>query len=263
MSWWNGLDRDLYVALDSIERHPPPVPLARPLRERAGQGGACAPVAVLARQVATPNYEAFWFVRLARRHGFRPVVIEHASDRFTVHNPTKRALATLPVVVGRSRDGRAILRRQRVVKTDAAEGRPLDAIRLPSGERLIDYHHRKLRAVMGDQAPEVIDMRDILPDAAAGPARYYPEFFKLLSGGAVLLEDFVACAQTAAFFRSTVLPAWQEAVAALGQRPQIARLIPGHRTGSPRWIAYPPAMADDPAWLRPARRPAETARIAA
>lgn len=263
MSWWKGLDRDLYVALESIERAAPPLPLARALRDRPGAGASCMPVAVLARQIATPNYETFWFVRLARRHGFRPVVIEHASDRFTVHNPVKRALVTLPVVVGRSRNGRAILRRQRIVAAETAEGCPIEAIRLPSGERLADYHHRKLRSVMGDQAPEVMDLRAILPDAAAGPEHYYPEFFKLLSGGLVLLEDFVACDRTAAFFQRIVLPAWHQAVAATGRRPQIARLIPGHRTGSPRWIAYPPAMADDPAWLHPLHRSEAVPGIAA
>ncbi len=266
MSWWSGLDDDIYLTLDEVK--------ARAAGAEAGPDGPApsaapspapripGPTAILARQVATPNYELLWFARQARRHGFRPLVIEHAGDRFTVHNPTKRALATLPVVVGRSRDGRAILRRQRIVEPEAAEGRRLDAVLTRTGERLLDYHHRKLRAVMGPAAPQVVDLRDVLPEEATRPARYYVEFFKLLSGGAVLFEDFVADEQTAGFFQGTVLPAWREAVAQTGRRPQIVRLGPGKRTSSPRWIAYPPAMADDPAWLRnPARAPRAPAAL--
>ncbi|MBP1805228.1 hypothetical protein [Rubellimicrobium aerolatum] len=252
MSWCTELDRDIYVGLDEVR----PRPVARAPKGVCAQalGSALArPIAVLARQVATPNYEMLRFVRLARRNGFHPLVIEHRADRFTVHNPTKRALATLPIVLGRSRNGQPILRRQKILDPAACEGRRLEEIETATGEGLIAYHHRKLLQVLGPEAPRVIDMGQVVATQAAGPAAYYREFFKMLTGGLVLLEDFVADSQTAAFFESTVLPAYRQAVEETGRRPQIARLVPGRRTSSPLWIAYPPATADDPSWLRPAR----------
>lgn len=257
MTWCLDLDKDIYTDLAEVKRRLS----ARPLDGTwppTPNGAQPRPVAVLARQVATPNYEMLRFVRLARRNGFQPLVIEHRTDRFTVHNPTKRALATLPILLGRGRDGQTILRRQKILDPSQAEGRRLEEIATRSGEGLIAYHHRKLLQIMGSEAPRVIDMTEIVSACGAGASAYYLEFFKMLTGGLVLLEDFVADDQTAAFFERTVRPAYQQAMADTGHRPQIARLVPGRRTSSPFWIAYPPAAVDDPSWLRPAR-PAQRA----
>lgn len=263
MAWWLDLDKEIYVALDDVKS-----------RAGAFAGGFAAgwptelskrisgPTAILARHVATPNYETLWFARLARRHGFQAIVIEHRSDRFTAHNPAKNTLARLPIVTGRSRNGRPIIRRHVLFDVREHEGRPFDEIVTDSGEPLVAYHHRKLAEVMGADAPGIMDLRQILPRPMSDPFLYYREFFKMLYGHLVLLEDFVADEQTAAFFQKTVLPAWREAVADTGQRPQIARIVPGRRTSSPMLLAYPAAMADDVAWIRRPRRPREHARPA-
>jgi hypothetical protein len=251
MAWWMGLDKDIYVDVEEARQRfeARPYPEEGRLPSLFGPVGS-RPTAVLARQVASPCYEVLWFARVARRHGYRPVVIEHRSDRFTVHNPYKRSLATLPIVVGRSRNGRSILRRQKVVDLVAAEGRGLQEVVTTSGEGLLDYHHRKLDLVMGAEAPQVIDLLDILPGCATDPNLYYLEFFKMLSRRLVLFEDFVADDQTAAFFQRTILPAYRRAVTDTGRVPQIARLVPGKRTSSPFWMSYPALVADDPSWVQ-------------
>jgi hypothetical protein len=262
MAWWSGLDKEIYVSLADVKSRLGAEPRQGARREvaeaagatepwpRAPRQGPARPTAVLARQVATASYETLLFVRVARRHGFDPVVVEHRSDRFTVHNAYKRSLASLPIVVGKSRNGQPIVRRQKVVDLAAAEGRRLDEVVTHSGERLIDYHHRKLAQVLGDGAPSVMDLSDVVTSLENGAASYYLEFFKMLSGRLVLLEDFVADAQTADFFERTVLPAYRKAVVDTGRRPQIARLVPGRRTSLPIWDSYPAAACDDPTWIR-------------
>lgn len=253
MSWWSGMDSDVYVSMDEAKACAK-ANLSDMRWPSALRQHLTRPTAVLARHVASPSYETMWFARVARRHGFQALIIEHRSDRFTAHNPAKRSLATLPVVVGRSRNGQAIVRRQKIVDTAAAEGRRLEEVVTQAGESLIDYHHRKLAQVLGPDAPLVMSLQDVAPACAAGPGAYYLEFFKMLSGPLVLFEDFVADEQTAAFFQRTVLPAHRRAVSETGRRPQIARLVPGRRTSSPMWNAYPAAMADDPSWVRSGRR---------
>jgi hypothetical protein len=191
-----------------------------------------------------------WFTRLARRHGFRALVIEHTSDRFTVNNPAKNALVTLPIVTGRSRNGQPIVRRQRILEPTAAEGQRLEEIITAKGEPLVAYHHRKLVEVLGADKPDILDLRDVVPIGAISPTCYYPKFFKMLTGRMVLFEDFVVDDQTAAFFQSTVAPAWRRAVRDTGHQPQIVQLTPGQRATSSIWSAYPAAAADDPAWIR-------------
>jgi hypothetical protein len=178
------------------------------------------------------------------------LVIEHSTDRFTVNNPTKLALLTLPIAIGRDRTGRLIVRRQRIQDPSSVEGRPLNTISTYSGEGLVGYHHRKLAEVLGADAPAVMDLREIMPTQNLRPSVYYGQFFKLLSGHLVLFEDFVVDSRTASFFQSTVLPSWREVVAVTGRRPQIVRLGPERRANSPILNAYPASAADDATWIR-------------
>lgn len=239
------VDRDIYSDIRELARlaAADPGPLRGPAPALAGRGGR--PVALLFRQVATPNYELISFVRRARRHGFEPVVVEHALDRFSVHNAAKRALVTLPVVVGLDCRGRAILRRQNLVEHNSADGRPLGGIVLRTGESLTGFHRRKLHEVMGRAAPRRVELGDLVASAADGAAAYYGDVFRLLGGRVALFEDFVTDAQTARFFERIVRPAYDQAVLDLGRRPQITRLMNGRRASSPLWNAYPPVMAGD------------------
>lgn len=234
MPWWSGLDADVYVSMDQAKaRAHADAAQGRAQRPPALEQHLTRPTAVLARHVASPSYEMLWFTRLSRRHGFQPLVIEHRSDRFTVHNPAKRSLAMLPIEVGRSRNGQAIIRPQKMVEVATAESRPLEEVVTRTGENLIDYHHRKLAHVLGPEAPRIISLGDVVPACALTPGAYYLQFFKMLSGPLVLFEDFVADDQTAAFFQRIVLPTYRQATSETGRTPQIARLVPGRRTSSP------------------------------
>jgi hypothetical protein len=114
---WHDLDKEIYVGLRDVMASATlseetvrawPDELSRRVSK---------PTAMLARHIASPNYELLWFVRLARRHGFRALVLEHTSDRFSSQNPVKHALAAMPIVRGRSRNGQLIVRPQKIFET--------------------------------------------------------------------------------------------------------------------------------------------------
>lgn len=248
---WHDLDRDIYVGLQEVKAHAAvfgdtvraswPDELSRRVNK---------PTALLARHIASPSYEMLWFVRLARRHGFRALVLEHTSDRFSARNPVKHALARMPIVRGRSRNGQLIVRPQKIFDISEHDGRPLREIFTYRGENLVSYHHRKLSDALGPDTPDLVDMTQLLPTAADCPAKYYPALFRLLSGYLVLLEDFVADEDTAEFFSRTVLPAWQGAVSDTGKQPQVVRLTHGRLTSSLIWNSYPASVGDDQNWSR-------------
>lgn len=242
-----GLEDEIYITLDEAKRRLSDPPQSCAVEVPAALlRYATKPTAVLARQIASPNYEMLWFTRLARRHGFQALVIEHTSDRFTTHNPVKLALVRPVIAAGRSRTGQPILRRHKLLSPAAIQGQRLDEINLATGESLVAYHHRKLIQVMGDDAPEIVDLRHVLPERSGSPSDYYPAFFQLLRRNLVLFEDFVVDDQTAVFFRDRVHPAWRQATTHLGARPQIVRLGPERRTSSSLWSAYPASMVLEP-----------------
>lgn len=208
------------------------------------------PIAILFRQIATPNYETAWFVRKAQHYGFRPVIIEHRTDRFSVHNSYKRSLVTPRIVMGRNKHGRTIVTQQKLIEHNSAEGKPLDSLLTVTGEKLLAYHHRKLHAIMGSQAPVTIDLSDIMSTATHGPSAYYVDVFKLTTGRAVLFEDFVVDAATDSFFTRVVKPAYEFALSSTGDRPKVVKLTQGRWAASPLWNAYPTAMIDSAPQLR-------------
>jgi hypothetical protein len=249
---WYDVDRGIYVDLQDVKANASAlgetVKASWPaeLSQRINR-----PTAMLARHIASPNYELLWFVRLARRHGFRALVLEHTSDRFSARNPVKHALARMPIVKARSRNGSLIVRPQKIMEISENEGRPLKEILTYWGENLVSFHHRKLAEALGSDAPDLVDMTQFLPAAADCPANYYRSLFRLLSGYLVLMEDFVADEDTAEFFSRTVLPAWQDAVSDTGWRPQVVRLTQSRLISSPIWNAYPASVGDGQHWLRP------------
>lgn len=263
MSSWLGLDDEIYCRLQdmggltNVDSGPYSDIWPEIIRQHV-----TAPTAVLARHLASPNYEMLWFSRFARRNGMRTLVIEHGTDIFTVNNPAKVALVALPIVTGRDSHGRLIVRREKLAKPDVAEGRRLVDVQTQTGERLRDYHHRKLVEVLGDDRPDILDLRDVFSSTSLRPSVYYPEFFKMLTGPLVLFEDFVTDDRTANFFRSTVLPAWRRAVSETARRPQIARLSPEGRASSPIWSAYPVTAAEGSIWSRQ-RRPVDLRELSA
>jgi hypothetical protein len=248
---WYDLDENIYVGLEDVKAQATTfgesVKASWPeeLSRRVSR-----PTVMLARHIATPNYELLWFVRLARKHGFRALVLEHTSDRFSSRNPVKHALATMPIVRGRSRNGQLIVRPQKIFQISEYEGQPLRNVHTHWGEDLVGYHHRKLTETLGPDTPDLIDMTELLPADAGCPARYYRALFKLLSGYLVLLEDFIADQDTSEFFSRTVLPAWQDAVSDTGKQPQVVRLTQGRLTSSPIWNAYPASVGDGQPWSR-------------
>ena len=202
------------------------------------------PVALLFRQIATPNYELLWFLRKSRKLGFEPVVIEHVSDQFCVHNSFKRSLVSLPIVNGRSKNGKIIWNRLKILHHDRAESKPIKSIYLTNGESLVDFHHRILISAFGENCPALIDLSELIPSASLGAIHYYKDLFNLLLGNYVLFEDFVVDESTEDFFVRIVWPSFKAVVHSSGRSPKIARLIRGKRAASPLWNSYPLITTD-------------------
>ena len=241
------MDRSIYLSpidLRSLGRTPDATEGALD-RGCLGSGLTNKPVAYLFRQIATPSFELLWFVRRVKLLGFEPVILEHTSDRFSVHNTYKRSLISLPIVTGRGRDGRIIWNRMKIANHDEVEGQALNSIVLRNGENLVSFHHRMLGLALGNQCPSRVNLATIVSSAYLGAAQYYRDLMELLIGNFVLFEDFVVDNQTLQFFQRVVSPAFEEVVERTGFRPKVGRLIYGQRAALPLWNSYPSRIASE------------------
>lgn len=199
------------------------------------------PVAVLCRQIGTPNYEMRRVIRLCAQHGIRLVIWEFHTDRFVMENRDKYALGRLGFYGGLGRNGGRRLQYVRIFDVDALNGKPFCDIRTYRGEALIDFHHRLLAA----ECPQL--GRDALFDgsrwfaAHGGTARtYYHAFVSLFLRHAILFETFVlGDSGQRAFTREVFLPAFQALHQATGLKPLV---VPAEREdweGDDFWQLYP------------------------
>lgn len=75
---------------------------------------------------------------------------------------------------------------------------------------------------------------------ATGAREYYVDLFASLTGGTLLMEDFVTDdPDESRFFATVVLPAFRIATEILGHRPNVTRHCTNRRYASPLWYAYP------------------------
>jgi hypothetical protein len=64
-----------------------------------------SPIAVLFRDVATPNFETARFMQMAQDIHLRPIIFEYLDDTFVSNNPLKQALGKVHVFYGTGKKG--------------------------------------------------------------------------------------------------------------------------------------------------------------
>ncbi|MCC7121632.1 MAG: hypothetical protein IT493_08765 [Gammaproteobacteria bacterium] len=199
------------------------------------------PVAVLCRQVGTPNYEMRRVVRLCAQHGIRLVVWEFHTDRFVMENRDKYALGRLGFYGGLGRNGGRRLEYVRIFDVDTMNGNAFRDIHTYRGETLIEFHHRLLAAECPELAADALFDGSSWFAAHGGAAKaYYPAFVSLFLRHAILFETFVLQEDNQReFTRDVFLPAFQALYQKTGLKPLV---VPAEREdweGDDFWQLYP------------------------
>lgn len=239
----SGLDQtSIYTPVDDArrlleerrcDRFPPP---SSALEERL----QARPYAVLYRQVATPNFEMFRFLEIARRLELQPLVVEHFVDKFVTWNPAKLAMARMAFHAGTGRRGGSRLTKLVVADQTAYDGKRLDEVRTVWGESLIDFHHVLLGLTPSMPPLERFDGSAWFSSHGGRARSYYPAFLSMFVQYGVLVESFLETGEEAKHTFQTVIPAFEEVTNRnCGRRPLIAALDPPGTGDSPYWLRYP------------------------
>ena len=200
-----------------------------------------SPRAVLFRQVATPTHEVLRFLRIAKHMKLNPVILEYYGDKFvSAGNPYKRALGKMPIYQHTGIDGRDNVKYHTILDFNAYTGKSLSAVKCPSGESMIDFHHKLLdkmsRLNIGTHCADATPWFHALGGMAG---KYYEEFLTLFIRDAILFEYFEPTVSEQKFVRETMVPAFQNVTAQFGMSPLIVRLVPKNKEGRKLWDSYP------------------------
>lgn len=198
---------------------------------------------VLARQVATPNYEFLHFLKRAEQLGRPPLVLEWSHDWFTPSiNATKRALGRLPIHVGTDRQGQPRIHGRKIVSFEDPGRQRFSDLRCFDGTPFVAFHHDLVRAVAGDAVlSRAMDGTAFYADNA--PRSHYERLFALYTCFGACADTFPLSGPEQSFTETVVLPAFESIVRRFGATPAIVRLLPAGSEMDHHWECYPPEVA--------------------
>ncbi len=198
---------------------------------------AQGPRAVLARQLATPNFEFHIFAARIRAVGLKIACPDYTADKFCSGNPDKLALARQTFFLGGNHNDGYRTRSHWLIDVNRFDGKPFCQIDTRWGEPLIDYHHRLLQ--LHFPGVETCDNSRWLEQMGGHPAQFWPKLLTLFLCDGILFENFHAEGHESQFTRRIIRPAFQEVTSRYGISPLIVPLVPIRQERDPYWSWYP------------------------
>lgn len=179
------------------------------------------------RQVATPNYEGQWFIKIARSLGLKPNFCEFHDDKFTTNNNFKLSLGQIKIHHGFKKDGEVILEKINIIDLKKNDGKKLKEVNTNWSENLIDFHKKLFKLYKFDT--KGIDCSDLSAwhnEIANNPFDSYVKVFLLFITHGILFENFLTYGKESIFTKEVVLPAFEEVKKLTGLKPLIVPIPP-------------------------------------
>ncbi len=198
------------------------------------------PMAVMARQVATPNFESIRFWETTSGNGLTPIWLEYSRDRFSSANVDKVMLAKLIFYYGKGRNGGNKTSIQKIVDIERASKKAICDIRtrVNSEVSLLDIHSRMFESYFPLEAKRV-DISSWIQEIGDSAPLYYEAFLSLFICHGVLFENFLLEGREGEFSKSVVIPAFEKVQKRFGIKPLVVSLLPRNRAANNSWGWYP------------------------
>lgn len=194
------------------------------------------PYAVLFRNIASPDLEFMYFLKIAKEHNLKPLVLEYTKDKFSTRNADKICLTKLAIFEKRDKNGNAIVQYKKIVDMKGSDNKRFDEIETVDGRNLVQLHHELVQKMALHQI-DIIDISDWISRNGGSAKEYYMSFFAFFIAHGVLFENFVTDESEAQFERDVVLPAFDAVQSFFGLRPLIVSLADD--PNDPYWWSYP------------------------
>lgn len=192
-----------------------------------------------AKQLATPNIDTKWFIRLVKEFGLKPYFSEYYSDKFTSNNVFKHSLGVIHIKDGIYKDGESKLENITIVDFNKYNGKPIKDVRTLWSESLIDFHH-DLFKVSGIKKEDLIfhDDSSWLKRNGGSAEKYYEKDMLLYVSHGILFENFLLTGEDRLFAKKILLPAFKKALEITGHRPLIVPIPPMDIQEDSTWYSY-------------------------
>ncbi|MBP9839728.1 MAG: hypothetical protein KBC44_01970, partial [Candidatus Pacebacteria bacterium] len=191
------------------------------------------------KQVATPNFDTKWFIKLTEQFNLKPYFSEYLEDKFTSNNPFKHSLGQIIINKKLNTKGESIQEKVTVIDFNKSNGVPINQVKTLWGENLVDFH-RRLFDIYQYKTGDFIfyDVSNWLKRNGAKAEDYYKRDMLLLVCHGILFENFLLDGEDGGFSKNVLLPAIEEVEALLGCKPLITPIPPMDIEDDNIWYSY-------------------------
>lgn len=201
------------------------------------------PRAILARHVATPNFEFFRFAETTKKTGLKPYCSGYVGDKFCTKNPDKLLLGKMTFFHGKGRKSGDNITCCRVVDFNRYDGKPFTEARTLWEEGLVDFHHRLLAAELPEIA--IADITEWIKKRGGKPSLFWHRFLALFVCHGILFDNFHTEGHEEEFTKEIIQPALKKVENHFGLEPLVVPMVPIEREREPYWSWYPGHLEEE------------------
>lgn len=199
-------------------------------------------IAVLFRQVATPNYEVRRFLSIVDTvKELKPLFWEYHYDKFTSNNSWKYSLGKMSFYSGKGRNGGNKMHYQKILDFIEADGKKIKDIKTLWGQPLIEFHRELFeKSYKSLDDDYFIDVSRWVSSLGGTAKDYYRILLLFFVTNGILFENFMLEEKNeSTFTKEVILPAFLEVEKLTGYKPLIVALEPTEAEGDVFWVSHP------------------------
>jgi hypothetical protein len=197
---------------------------------------------VFARQVATPNIDTQWFIKLTKENNLETILFEYPDDKFTSNNNFKHSLGQIRVHHGVNKNDVYLTEKINIIDMVRNDGKKLKEIVTLWEEPLIDFHRKLFKHYKIREDINFHDITDWYHRQGDDASRYYRNYLLLFIAHGILFENFLTQGKEGLFSKEVVLPAIEEIMNLTGMKPLIVPIPPMDIEDEEYWISHPPEI---------------------
>lgn len=194
---------------------------------------------IFGKQVATPNYDARWFIDLTRNNNLKTFFYEYHHDKFTSKNYFKYSLGQIHIHNKCNKKGENIEEKITIIDFNKSEGEKIKNIKTLWGESLVNFH-KKIFEIYNYNINDFIfyDGSEWLERNGGSAINYYKKDLLLYVCHGILFENFLIEGEDGKFTREILLPSFDWAYQKTGYKPLIVPIPPMEDQTNNHWVSY-------------------------
>ena len=214
--------------------------LRRRVLEYVGElpdGYGAEPCAVLARYIATPNFEVYRFQEIAKKSGLMLVLDVFPQDKFCSNNSDKYHLGKMKFYLEKMEHHGNETSNVRLIPFHKVDGKPFSHLTTPWGDNFVSFHNQLFDGCFSEI--QVVDNSVWIQKSGDTLSEHYCYFLASFICHGILFENFLGEGGEGKFTREIVCPAIKKVTDHFGLKPLIVRLLPEESEADPYWCWYP------------------------